>query len=656
MHRRLNGHIPHMKQRNEAPTGSTIHVVPALLLAGLCPAALAAEEPIVTELAPVTVSAHGGTAIPYDQSGVSVTVLDPATLREEGVLNLSEALVRVPGVQVQPGGGSNQRGNVSNMSIRGMSSGQHILPMMDGLRIYDHSNGCNLTPNMLTRTSMFDLGTLEVLRGSQGAVYGSGAIGGVIYMETPEGEGDPSCSLFNEFGSSNSYTGNMTAQGRQDMLSYFLSATYETTDNDLERVDGSKPPDKNAGHFESWQEALRLDYRPNDDTHARITYRRSDSRYHAPDAWDDPHYKYRTNLVSAALEKRLTHAFATELSGGYYGADYMLGRGTNRNLRNAQLNWRNEYRWCRHQATTAGLAYMHSEYTADDNGISTRGRQNNDNTYSIFAEHRVTPFKGWENTLALRWDQSDVYDALYTLRAASSWSFNADRTRLCASVSRGYKAPSAFERMEGRYTTGWGSTYQGNPELDCQTSWSTDLGIEHEWKENHTIGITLFWIRTQDAIKEQWATDHYEFYNADGEETSAGIELSLSGTWEEQWNTGYTLSLTLCDPEAADGSQITSTARQVWTADIHTSPFEGFTTGIGLAAASGCRGWDANRLDSYYTLRWYASYEVNEHLTLHLRVENLTDQKFVSDPDWGGHSRSWLNPGTAVHGGCTITF
>ena len=645
-----------MKTNKNTPIRRHTRIVPVILLAGVSPALMADEVPITT-LAPITVSAHGGSGIPYDQSGVSVTVLDPKELREEGVTNLGEALTRVPGVQVQPGGGSMQRGNVSPISIRGMSKGQYILPMMDGLRIYDNSDGCNLTPNMVSRTNMFDLGTLEVLRGSQGTLYGSGAIGGVIYMETPEGQGDPSFSIFNEFGSFNSYTGNVTAQGSQDALSYFFSATYETTDNDLERVDGSKPEDKNAGHYENWQEALRLDYRPDKDTHARITYRRSDGRYHNPGNWGEPHYKYRTNLVSAALEKRISHAFATELSGGYYGADYMFGRGTNRDLRNLQLNWRNEYRWCRHQATTAGLAFMHSEYTADDNGTSARNRQNNENTYSLFAEHRVTPFKGWENTFALRLDQSDVYDALYTLRAASSWSFNNDRTRLSGSISRGYKTPTAFERMNGQFTTGWETTYQGNPNLDCQTSWSADLGIEHEWIENHTIGVTVFWIRTEDAINPDYNTDPYTFYNAAGTDTCRGIELSLNGTWEDQWNTGYTLSLTLCDPKADNGEQLKNTARQVWGADIHTSPFEGFTTGIGLAAASGSTGWDGSRLDAYYTLRWYASYKVNEHLTLHMRVENLTNQKFVSNPDdYGIYSHSWLNPGTAVYAGCTITF
>ena len=331
----------------------------------------------------------------------------------------------------------------------------------------------------------------------------------------------------------------------------------------------------------------------------------------------------------------------------------MLGKGTNHDLRNVQLNWRNEYRWCRHQATSFGLGYTYSQHDAKENGQENAGSKHEENMLSLFAEHRITPWKGWENTLALRWDESDVFDRLYTLRAASSYAFNQERTRLTASIARGYKAPSAFERMNGRYNA-WNVTYQGNPDLDCETSWSADMGIEHEWMENHTAGITFFWIRTQDAIGTALSQNHYEFYNASGTDTSKGIELSLQGTWEEHWNTGYTLSLTLCDPETSEGEQIRSTSRQVWTADIHTSPIEGLTTGIGLSAASGCTNWDSSHLDSHYTLRWYARYEVNEHLALHLRVENLTNQKFVSDSDpWVG---TYLNPGTAVYGGCTITF
>ena len=646
-----------MKQIRTAPGGSSIRVVPALLLAGLSTAAHAAELP-VTELAPITVSAHGGTAVPYDSTGVSVTVLDTRQLREEGVLNLGEALTRVPGVYVESGGGSNQRGNVNNIVIRGMSSGQYTLPMLDGMRLYDNTQGCNLTPNVLARTNVFDLGTLEVLKGSQGAIYGSGAVGGVIYMETPEGQGEPRCTLFNEIGSFSSYTGNLTAQGQQDKLSYFLSATYETTDNDLKKVNGTKPDDPKAGKYENRQEALRLDYRPDGDTHARITYRRSDARYQSPGTWSDPHFSYRTNLVSAALEKRLSHAFNSELSGGYYGADYAFGKGSNHDLRNVQLNWRNEYRWCRHQATTAGMGYMYSQHDYENAGQKDKGADHEENMLSLFAEHHITPTAGWDNSLALRWDESDVFGSLYTARVAGSFSFNDDRTRLSASIARGYKAPTSFQRSSGSYSDAY-YTYRGNSALDCQTSWSADIGLEHEWKPGHIAGITLFWIRTEDAIKSNYLSNPVTFYNSGGHDTSQGIELSLSGTWEGHWETGYTLSLTLCDPQSSNGKQLAYTARQTWSADIHTSPLEGFTTGIGLSAASGrsnYQGGTPAMLDAYYTLRWYARYVVNEHLALHLRVENLTNQKYVSETDYMNYSQSYINAGTAVYGGCTITF
>ncbi len=646
-----------MKKINNAPKGSSIRIVPVFILAGICSAAHAADNQ-VTELAPITVSAHGGTAVPYDTSGVSVTILDTNQLRGEGISNLGEALTRVPGVYVESGGGSNQRGNICNISIRGMSSGQHILPMMDGLRLYDNSQGCNLTPNIMARTTIFDVGTLEVLKGSQGAVYGSGAIGGVIYMETPEGQGPPSCSLFNEVGSFSSYTGNMTAQGRKNVLSYFVSATYETTDNDLIKVNGEKPADSKAGSSDNWQEAIRLDYRPDNETHARITYRRSDAEYQSPGAWGDPHYSFRTNLISGAVEKKLTHAFTSELNAGYYGADYTYGQGNTHDLRNVQANWRNQYRWNKTHSTTAGLGYIYGQHDYLNTGNKERGSEHKENVFSLFAEHQYIPYKNWNNSLAMRLDQSDVFDMLYTVRAASSLSFNRNRTRLTGAIARGYKSPTSFQRTPEKYADAY-YTYQGNPELGCQSSWSAEAGIEHEWMNNHTAELTFFWIRTNDAIRTNYTTYPITFYNDSAHDTSLGIEFCLNGTWEEQWKTGYTLSLTLCEPKSSDDRQLAYTARQLWAADIHSSPFEGFTTGIGLAAASGrsnYQGGNPSMLDAYYTLRWYAQYEVSKHLTLHLRIENLTNQKYVSETGYPNYADSYLNPGTAVYGGCTVTF
>ena len=84
------------------------------------------------------------------------------------------------------------------------------------------------------------------------------------------------------------------------------------------------------------------------------------------------------------------------------------------------------------------------------------------------------------------------------------------------------------------------------------------------------------------------------------------------------------------------------------------------TTGIGLTAAAGRSNFEGNpvatKLDAYYSLRWYARYEVNEHLTLHARVENLTNQKYVIESAWDSAANSVISAGISLHGGCTISF
>lgn len=83
----------------------------------------------------ITVSAHVGNALAYDRSGVSVTVLDIPELKKEGIYTAAEALTTVPGVYSLSGGGENQRGNICNVVIRGLSSGDSFMPMIDGMRL-----------------------------------------------------------------------------------------------------------------------------------------------------------------------------------------------------------------------------------------------------------------------------------------------------------------------------------------------------------------------------------------------------------------------------------------------------------------------------------------------------------------------------------------
>ncbi|MCH5284451.1 MAG: TonB-dependent receptor plug domain-containing protein [Akkermansiaceae bacterium] len=661
--------------KKSALSESSCHVVLALALASSCAAVApspttplpAAED---TELAPVTVSAHEGAAVPYDQTGVSVSVLDVEELKKEGIFSLSEALTTVPGAYVLPGGGKYQRGNVSDLVIRGMSSQRLVMPMIDGMRLGGGlSSGDGLiVNNFVARAPLFGMGTLELVRGAQGAVYGSGAMAGVLFMETPEGKGEPSVSLFNEYGSFDSYTGNVTAQGRVDDTAFFVSSSYERTNNNPHFADGSTPDLKHAAKHEMWAEALRLDQFINSRHQLTFTYRREDSSYrnYSPGyesfGWVSPsaitRYSFRTQLTTLKLQSHLSERYSTSLLAGYFGSDSDLGLGYVQSLRNVQLEWRHAFQWNDAHKTTGGVAWARTDFDTVNSGVKMSSNSSLDSVLSLFAEHSVEPVNGWTSSLAARLDESLVYDALFTLRAATNYKFNRERTRVFSSVGRGYAAPSSFQRSTAAFNNGY-ATYYGNPRLACETNWSIDAGAEQEIARDHFLSATLFWLRTEDAITALPSADYsrYDYTNAAGHWTNQGIELALRGTFAGSGDTGYKLAYTLTQPKTNGGRQIPGSARQVWAADVHTSPISRLTTGVGLSAAVGRRGYAGRGLDNYLVLRWYAHYEVNEHLSLHLRVENLTNQKFMLDEDWTGNaSGTWVNPGTAVYAGCTIKF
>lgn len=654
-----------MIQKNIASQWGVTGVVLAIAWAGEY-AYAQAEAIVEAELPPVVVAAHSGIALPYDRTGVSVTVLDADKERKAGRYRLSDSLGTVPGVYIQPGGGNNQRGNIANIAIRGMSSGTETLPMIDGMRIFNSTGSSNLTPNIMARANMFDVKQVEVLRGAEGATYGGGAMGGVIFMETPEGEGDPSARIFNEMGSFDSYTGNATVQGRVDNTAFFLSSTAECTNNDIRYADGSSPRVSHAGEYENYSQALRLDHYLTEDAQLTLTYRREDAayNYYTPDPYYGglQPYTFRTNLVTAKMRCRVTDEWTSSLMAGYFGNDYMFGHGNYYDTRNVQLEWRNAYKWNKQHTTSGGFTWLRSQYDGTNEEGERSPYSGLENTYSIFAEHCFTPTQQWDNSLALRLDQSSLFHSLLTTRAASSYRFNQENTRLFGSFGTGYRAPGALQRSQAAISY-YGVTYRGNPRLECEESMSFDLGIEHQYTKGHYASATYFWERKDDAISDKYTTDpatwqtYADFYNATTHWTIQGVELALRGDFGDAWDSGYKVSATITQPKAAEDKQVPYTARQTWSADVHTSPMEGLTTGIGLVAASG-RTF-ATSTDSYYSLRWYAHYKVNEHVSFDLRIENLTGQKYVIEPGyegWGYSVPDMINARTAIYGGCTISF
>ena len=127
----------------------------------------------VETLEPIIVT---GSLIPtkLKQTGAAVTVITSKEIEESKANNLSEILTGSAGFQVYESGGPY---SLSRAFLRGNET-DHTLVLINGMKIVDPATGRGSVD--LERITLSSVERIEVIRGSQSALYGSEAIGGVI--------------------------------------------------------------------------------------------------------------------------------------------------------------------------------------------------------------------------------------------------------------------------------------------------------------------------------------------------------------------------------------------------------------------------------------------------------------------------------------------
>ncbi|MDB4607934.1 TonB-dependent receptor plug domain-containing protein, partial [bacterium] len=148
----------------------------------------------IEELDPLTVLARriGSSS---DENTSSVGIITGDELLRMQRHRLLESLELIPGTQLLSTAGL--MGNTGSAIIRGLPS-RYQQVMVDGVRVSDSANSLG---NFLGNGQLGQITKIEVLRGPQSVLYGTGAGGGVIGYETSVGSGDPKHQLFAEGGS-----------------------------------------------------------------------------------------------------------------------------------------------------------------------------------------------------------------------------------------------------------------------------------------------------------------------------------------------------------------------------------------------------------------------------------------------------------------------
>ncbi|MCK9408490.1 MAG: TonB-dependent receptor [Bacteroidetes bacterium] len=156
---------------------------------------------------------------------ISILLIDSAALRSSNGNSVAAVIKQEAGVFVRSYGG---HGALHSVSLRGMAS-DYTLVLVDGKRFTTYQIG---TVD-LGIFSLTDVERIELIRGSNSALFGADAVGGVINIVTKKGTKRPSLDLSHTFGSFGQQSIGVTAGGEAFGIMLHVGGNVESGKNNF---------------------------------------------------------------------------------------------------------------------------------------------------------------------------------------------------------------------------------------------------------------------------------------------------------------------------------------------------------------------------------------------------------------------------------------
>jgi vitamin B12 transporter len=503
-----------------------------------------------------------------------VSVIDRHTIEERGYTTLTDALSAVPGVRVSQSGGP---GGNASVFVRGTNSNA-VLVLRDGMPINDASDSSGAF-NFGVDT-LADVERIEIIRGPMAALYGSGAIGGVINLISRQGR-EPGMHITGELagGYPRQVEGNVNASGIEGPLDY--SATFE---GQSQRGFDVTPQRESIftgvpDGFNALVGTLNLGYTPVDGTRLSLFLRARRSVF-GFNALGSPTFD---NANSTGHDDQIMGrvGVSSKLFGGTYETSAFLGRLQQDRHYTQSLNpldpnlatndsryhaYRTDLQWNNTvhlsdlmdvpvlSATDLTFGYEHIADTVKVKVNSSSGGfgfQQNAKAYmnddALYAGLQTTLWQRLTLTGQLRQDWVAA-NAPFTWRLGAVFDVAELATRIKAAYGTAFRAPSLFDRY-GVDSFG----FIGNPNLQPETAQGWEIGFittldAFARKGFISFGATYFNEQVQNLIVAQFVPVNTAV-NV-GSAHIQGVELQLT-TRPADW-LAVQASYTFTDAQNAD--------------------------------------------------------------------------------------------------------
>ncbi|XLX41238.1 TonB-dependent receptor domain-containing protein [Ectopseudomonas mendocina] len=688
-----------------------------------------ANEPIA--LGDVVVSASGFEQKITD-APASISVISREELQQKRYNNLAQALGDVEGIDI--GQGTGKTGGL-NISIRGMPS-QYTLILIDGRR---QNAAGNVTPNGFNETStsfmppMSAIERIEVIRGPMSTLYGSDAMGGVINIITRKVGREWAGSLTQDytyqenrdFGDTRSTSIYASGPLIDNLLGLQVRGSlFNREESDLSYGNGAEVSKRGPSPVDGGTNNVgaRLTLTPHEDHDFGLDIERSRQKYNNDEcqlgSLDGQNRDCTASATTAngyADELRfereqiaLTHTarlgFGTLDSSLMHNRTETIGRtipgdvignssgipgtliGDDRDLEttNLILDTKLVAPIGDSHVATLGGQWWKAEMT---DGIALDDFEQK--TWAVFAEDEWRLRDDLALTLGARYDDHEAFGGHVSPRAYLVWN-TTDSWTLKGGISRGYKTPDLNDLHSGiNGVTSQGQVITiGNPDLEPETTTSTEFGVYFDSLSGFNANATLFHnkfkdkITTGDPVADPLCSGNIasgglpagtcsQQINID-EAVTQGLELAASWNFAPAWTLSGNYTYTDSEQKSGDnkGQPLTNTPEHLANAKLAwqttdrlnlwlKSEYRGerarFTSKYeNLANANGSYSTNQSIYDTLgkntkaYTLfHLGGSFKASENVTFNAAIYNLLDKDFVKGKAYTTYANSGAANGTA---------
>jgi len=556
-------------------------------------------------------------------ASMSVDYIDQYTIENTNTIDTVQAIARATGLNVVQSGPTGQQ---TSVFMRGMNS-NHTMVAINGVAIKDHS----------TTGGLHDIGSdfikhvtgIQVVKGSQGTLYGANAVGGVINFITTDSYAN---SISTTTGSNN--TKGLTLKIHRNIDNHSVSVIADGTTSDGISVapsgtekDGFDANNITINTKSTW-----------DDVEIKTTLIRRESDADLDNGTsDDLDYTAENNMNLYQLSGKVNTGLGSynlTFSRTEYDRDYYNGTEHDEydSYSNTVLltNTIQKDKW----DITPGVEYEEFEGSFDNRGqyysasVDTGGEN-----IGYFVNGNMIVSDKLLLSAGVRQDDPSLFGDYTTYRLGGTYDLTG-ALQLKGNYATSVKTPTLYE-MHGSDNYG----YNGNPNLLPEEAVSTDLGFEFKFKES-VLDFVYFSTDLDNLITYGNST----YSNASGKSNRHGAELKFNTLVSENiyWRTNATFTI------AEDGNGTQVLRRPKWTGltavdykkDSWTTTAEYLHTGSHLDIDSAT--YATITKPSVGVANFHTNYEINENSNVIFSLNNAFDKTYERPDGYAQHGRNIL--------------